>query len=60
MDDTQIIALYFARDEAAITQTANKYGLSLKGIAMNLLYNTEDAEESQADFCWQRKDNRAG
>ena len=49
MDDVQIVALYFARDEAAITQTARKYGPSLKGIAMNLLYNTEDAEECVND-----------
>ena len=49
MDDTQIIALYFARDEAAITQTASKYGVRLNGLARNLLYNTEDAEECVND-----------
>ena len=49
MDDTQIIALYFARDEAAITQTASKYGTGLKRMAQNLLYNTEDAEECVND-----------
>ena len=49
MDDIQIIALYFARDEAAIAQTASKYGTRLSGIARNLLYNTEDAEECVND-----------
>lgn len=49
MEDTAIIRLYFKRDEKAISETATKYGAYLKGIAMNLLYNREDAEECVND-----------
>ena len=45
MEDSKIIELYWRRDEAAITETARKYGTFCHSIAMNLLHVREDAEE---------------
>lgn len=45
MQDSQIIALFEARDERAIAETAEKYGAFCKGIAINILQNLQDAEE---------------
>ena len=45
MEDTEIIRLYIARDEAAVTETAEKYGAYLHRIAYNLLRREEDTEE---------------
>jgi len=49
MEDSAIIDLYFARSEAAITQTDAKYGPYCYSIAYNILSNNEDAEESVSD-----------
>ena len=49
VDDEQIIALYFARDEAAITETDNKYGKLCYGIAHHILLNDEHTEECVND-----------
>lgn len=49
MEDTEILDLYFARSEAAITQTDAKYGGYCYSIAYNILTNNEDAEESVSD-----------
>ena len=49
LDDKQIIDLYFARSESAISETANKYGNYCYSIAYNILTNNEDAEESVSD-----------
>ncbi len=49
MDDTQIIDLYFARDEQAIAETEQKYGRFCWRIAMNVLDVWEDAEECVSD-----------
>lgn len=49
MEDTQIIALYFQRNESAITETATKYGAFCHKIAMNILSIHEDAEECVND-----------
>ena len=49
MQDNQIIALYFARDERAITETANKYGSYCMSIAQNILRNMQDSEECVND-----------
>ena len=49
MQDSQIIALYDARDERAIAETAAKYGGFCKGIALNILQNLQDAEECVND-----------
>lgn len=47
--DDQIIALYFAREEAAIGETGRKYGSYLLTIAKNILTNIEDSEECVND-----------
>ena len=49
MDDSKIIELYFARDEAAITQTEIKYGSACYSIAQRILKNKEDSEECVFD-----------
>ena len=45
MEDTQIVALFFARSEEAISETSKKYGRYLKTIAGNVLPSSEDVEE---------------
>lgn len=49
MEDQQIIALYFQRDEAALSETEIKYGTFCLRIAGNVLNSTEDAEECVND-----------
>ena len=49
MDDLDIIALYFRREESAITETAKKYGKYCFSISNNILCNHQDAEESVND-----------
>ncbi len=45
MNDSQIVSLYWARDEAAITESNAKYGAYCRSIAWNILQNEEDANE---------------
>ncbi len=45
MEDKQILALYFARNESAIAETARKYGSYCHSISYRILQNHEDAEE---------------
>lgn len=49
MEDSQIIRLFFARDETAITETEKKYGKYCYKIAFNILLNDPDAEECVND-----------
>lgn len=49
MKDNEIIELYWNRDEAAITATADTYGNYCYSIAYNILSNNEDAEECVND-----------
>ncbi len=49
MEDRDILELYFARDEAAIKETDQKYGKLCHSIAINILDNREDAEECVND-----------
>ena len=49
MEDSQIIGLYFKRDEAAISETAAKYGGFCHGIALNILSINADADECVND-----------
>lgn len=49
MQDQDIIALYNARDERAITESSNKYGYYCTSIALNILQNMQDAEECVND-----------
>lgn len=45
MDDSQIIELFFARNEAAIAETEKKYGKLCFQIAHNILGDFEDVKE---------------
>lgn len=49
MDDSQILQLYFDRDEHAIAETSRKYGSLCFRIAGNILQNHEDVEECVND-----------
>ena len=49
MDEKEIIALYWARSENAIAETAQKYGKFCHSIAYNILANREDSEECVND-----------
>ena len=49
MDDERIVALYWSRSDAAITETASKYGSYLNNISYNILVNREDAQECVND-----------
>ena len=50
--DEQIISLYFNREEAAIDETARKYGSYLLTIAQNILKDHEDSKECVNDAYW--------
>ena len=50
MDDTQIVALYWARDEAALAESEQKYGGYCRAIALGILESREDAAECVSDF----------
>lgn len=52
MQDEQIVALYWGRDENAIRVTQEQYGHYLYKIAYNVLTNREDSEESVNDTYW--------
>ena len=45
MEDKQIVELYWARSENAISETEKKYGRYCHYIAYQILYNDEDAKE---------------
>ncbi len=49
MQDSEIIELYFLRDENAIVKTAEKYGTYCHTVAMNILKDSFDAEECVDD-----------
>ena len=49
MEDTEIVGLYWDRDQRAIPATAEKYGAYCAGIAQNILGSREDAEECVND-----------
>ena len=49
MDDAQIIALYFQRDEQAVKETDRTYGRKLFVLSDHILNNRQDAEESVSD-----------
>jgi len=49
MDDKKILDLYWMRSEAAISETANKYGRYCHSIAFNILRNHEDSQECVND-----------
>ena len=49
MEDSQIVRLYWDRNETAITKTADKYEKYLSRIAYNILADREDTQESVND-----------
>ena len=49
MDDSQIVQLFWNRDESAIPATAEKYGGYCMAIARNITGSPEDAEECVND-----------
>ena len=49
MEDREIIELYWARSEEAISATAEKYSHYLRSVAYHILANHEDAEECEND-----------
>ena len=49
MQDNQIVALYYARDERAIVESSDKYGVYCTSIAQNILQNLQDSEECVND-----------
>ena len=49
MSDQEIIDLYWAREEQAVTETDHKYGALCRHVSFNLLGNDEDAEECVND-----------
>jgi len=48
MDDSQIVALYWQRDEQAIVETDAKYGSYCMKISQNILSDRADSEENDA------------
>lgn len=57
MEDSQILKLYWERNERAIQETAVKYGRYCHTIAYNILFSKEDADESVNDTymtAWER------
>ena len=42
MEDAAIVALYWARDEQALTETAAKFGAYCRKIADNILHQLND------------------
>ena len=49
MDDSQIIELYWKRDESAIRETENQYGSYCHSIAFRITNSQEDADECVSD-----------
>lgn len=49
MNDEDLIALYFARDERAILETGRVYGRYCTAVARNILSSQQDAEECVSD-----------
>lgn len=52
MEDTEILDLYFARDEQAVAETHKKYGAYCFSLANSILPNKQDAEEAVSDTYW--------
>lgn len=48
-EDSQIIALYMARDERAISETDTKYGSYCRTISIRIVTDSRDAEECVSD-----------
>ena len=49
MEDSEIIALFFARDEKAIDESSRKYGSLCRTVAGRILDSVQDTEECVSD-----------
>ena len=49
MDESYIVGLFFARDEAALAECRRRYGAYCRAIARNILGREADAEECEND-----------
>lgn len=49
MDDSEILELFFSRNEKAISESNQKYGKYCAAVAMNILGKREDSEECVND-----------
>ncbi len=49
MEDTEIVALYFRRDQEALAESERKYGKRLLGLANRILDDREDSRECVND-----------
>ena len=49
MDDSRIVELYMQRNEAAVKQTAEKYGSRLRALACGIVVDIYTAEECEND-----------
>lgn len=49
MEDSRIVELFWQRDERAIAETDRKYGAYCRTVALRVLNNEQDAEESVND-----------
>ncbi|MBR6709188.1 MAG: RNA polymerase subunit sigma-70, partial [Clostridia bacterium] len=49
MDDRQIVDLYLARDESAISATQQTYGIRLRALALGIVEDMSTAEECEND-----------
>lgn len=49
MDDLEIIELYWARNQDAITETERSYGKRLQGLSQKIVRSYEDAQECVSD-----------
>jgi len=56
MEDHEIVALYWAREERAIEESEKKYGALCRGVALRVLESIEDSEECVSDT-WLRSWN---
>ena len=52
MEDSQILDLYFVRDQQAVVETDRKYGPYCVTLANSILHNEQDAEEMVSDTYW--------
>lgn len=55
--DGEIIALFFERDETALSAVNSKYGRYISAVAMNVLGDFQDAEECVNDALFQAWEN---
>ena len=53
MEDEQIVKLYLARDETAISHTADKYGARLRALSRGITADEQTAEECENDTYWE-------